>query len=141
MREILFRGKHRDKDKWLYGVPMKSADIDNTEMLIIESTFECEEYCCKGCNYDPVIPETIGQYTGVFDKNGVEMVEGDIVTGLFKFGMPIKAVVTFKDGSFGLTWYRGEVSTFNAFPCMCNVEYEVIGNIHDNPELLGGIDE
>jgi hypothetical protein len=37
-----------------------------------------------------------------------------------------------------LIWYRGDVEQFNAFTSMCNVEYEVIGNIHDNPELLEG---
>ena len=140
MREILFRGKKIDKDKWIYGSPIEATKLDDSKVLIIKSTFDCDEYCCKGCDYDPIIPETVGQYTGLTDKNGTKIFEGDIVTGLFKFGMPIKAVVTFKDGSFGLTWYRGEVSTFNAFPCMCNVEYEVIGNIHDNTELIGGVE-
>ena len=83
-----------------------------------------------------VIPETVGQFTGLTDKNSNRIFEGDIVTGLFLFGLSVNAVVTFQDGAFGLEWYRGDVKTFNAFTSICNVEYEVIGNVHDNPELL-----
>ena len=85
-----------------------------------------------------VIPETVGQYTGRTDRNGKRIFEGDIVTGLFLFGLSVNAVVTFKDGAYGLEWYRGDIKTFNAFTSICNVEYEVIGNVHDNPELLKG---
>ena len=128
MREILFRGK-RDKaycpsQDWTYGVPF----IDHEGDCIFKTS--ASEFV--------VDPETVGQYTGRTDRNDNRIFEGDIVTGLFLFALPVKAVVTFQDGAFGLEWYRGEAKTFNAFTSICNVEYEVIGNIHDNPELLKG---
>ena len=67
--------------------------------------------------------------------NGKKIFEGDVVKGMFRFGSPVKAVVKFQDGAFGLAWFRGSVQ-FDAFTSICNVEYEIIGNIHDNPELL-----
>lgn len=69
------------------------------------------------------------------------MWEGSIVAGIFCFGRPLNAVVAFRDGAFGLEWYRkdidgNDIKTFAAFTSICNVEYEVIGNLADNPELL-----
>ena len=58
--------------------------------------------------------------------------------GLFHYELAAKGVVTFRDGAFGLRWNRGEVREFSAFTSICNVDYKVIGNIHDNPELLNG---
>jgi uncharacterized phage protein (TIGR01671 family) len=129
MREILFRGKRTEDGEWMCGNLTiwsdKSASIDK------EPTEASPLYA--------VVPETVGQYTGLTDKNGKQIFEGDIVTGLFLFALPVKAVVTFQDGAFGLEWYRGgDLRAFNAFTSVCNVEYEVIGNIHDNPELLKG---
>lgn len=139
MREILFRGRQTDKEKWIYGVPVKGASADESEILIIESVFECDEYACRGCEFTPVIPSTVGQYTGLTDKNGRRIFEGDIVAGALIWQEKRKnGLVAFKYGSFGLMWYRGGVEQFNAFTSMCNIEYEVIGNIHDNPELLKG---
>ena len=83
-----------------------------------------------------VIPKTVGQCSGVPDKNGTLMYEGDIVKGLFNFGLKIMSVCTFKDGAFGLTAKQCGAYHFSAFTSICNVEYEVIGNIHDNPNLL-----
>lgn len=86
-----------------------------------------------------VLDKTIGQYSGVKDKNGVEMYEGDIVYGSAHWLERFKpAVVTFRNGSFGLLWNRGDIEEFNPFTSLCNVEYEVVGNIYDNPELMEG---
>ena len=139
MREILFRGRQTDKDKWVYGVPVKATSKDESEILIIESVFACDEYMCRGCEFTPVIPSTVGQYTGLTDKNGKKIFEGDIVAGAVWWQEEKKnGIVTFRYGSFGLIWYRGEAEQFHPFTSMCNVEYEVVGNIHDNPELLKG---
>ena len=83
-----------------------------------------------------VIPETVGQCTGLKDKNGKMIYEGDIVKGLFNFGLEIMSVCTFKDGAFGLTAKQCGAYHFSAFTSLWKVQYEVIGNIHDNPELL-----
>ena len=82
-------------------------------------------------------PETVGEYTGL-NANGKKIFEGDIVKGIFLFGEQLLSVVKFSEGSFGLAWQRGNVEEFSPFTGMCNVEYEVIGNVHDSPELLEG---
>lgn len=137
-REILFRGKtpsydeYIDDGEWVEGFYTR---FNGKEHRIYSGYAEtdCGDYYPDWCN---VRPETVGQFVGLTDKNGKQMFEGDIVTGLFLFGLSVNAVVTFQDGAFGLEWHRGNAKTFNAFTSICNVEYEVIGNIHDNPELL-----
>ena len=84
----------------------------------------------------PVDPDTVVEYTGLRDKNGRRIFEGDIVDGLFRSATPLRAVCAFKDGAFGLAWTHGGVDYFSVFAAICNVEYEVVGNIYDNPELL-----
>lgn len=134
MEERLYRGKDKYSGAWIEGYycpccfgyfPCSPAIIEKQEM---------DAGCWKPT---AVIPETIGQDTGRIDRNFKRIFEGDIVTGLFLFGLSVNAVVTFQNGAFGLEWYRGgDLRAFNAFTSICNVEYEVIGNIHDNPELL-----
>lgn len=123
-RQILFRGKREDNGEWVEGYYVKGA----TRHCIVMSLATVPRF--------DVIPETVGECSFVPDKNGVMMFEGDIVKGLFLFGLSVNAVVAFKNGSFGLEWDRGGTNTFNAFANLCNVEYEVIGTVHDNPELL-----
>lgn len=132
MREILFKGKRTDNGEWVEGLPF----FEENRCYIIEDLFICDEYQCTGAVNSSVIPETVGQFTGLTDKNGKKIFEGDIVKGLFLHGSSVLSVVTFKDGAFGLEWNRGTVKTFSAFTSICNVTYEKIGNIHDNPEFL-----
>lgn len=139
MREILFRGKRTNNSEWVYGLIVKT-DKDN--VFVVNTAAElgcgiCIEETDAIKNYQ-VIPETVGQFTGLTDKNGTKIFEGDIVEGIFLHMMAVGAVAAFRDGSFGLAWKRGNVAEFSPFTSMCNVEYEVIGNIHDNPELLEG---
>lgn len=127
MREILFRGKCIYNEGWVYGHFYETrGNGKNVHRIYDGNIFK----------HYTVHLETVGQFTGLTDKNGERIFEGDIVTGLFLFGLSVKAVVTFQDGAFGLEWYRGKAKTFNAFTSICNVEYEVIGNVHDDPELL-----
>ena len=128
MREILFRGKR----------------VDNVEWVISNTFYQCEGKIKlwdepNRDGYVEVDPETVGQYTGLTDKNGIAMYEGDIIHGAAHWlERYVSAVVTFRNGSFGLLWYRGEIEEFNPFTSMCNVEYTVVGNIYDNPELMKG---
>jgi uncharacterized phage protein (TIGR01671 family) len=124
MREILFRGKN-EYTGWIYG------DLRNYEKSRAKAIFSHELL-----HRIEVIPETVGQYSGKDDDNGEKLFEGDIVKGLFLHSDSVLSVVTFKDGAFGLEWNRGTVKTFSVFTSICNVTYEKIGNIFDNPELL-----
>lgn len=136
MREILFRGKDI-KGNWHTGL---LAHIGNAWYIIsnkagIETAFE-------------VIPSTIGQYTGLTDKNGKKIFEGDIIkyknTDGIKFnGVALtvigKVVYNEKNASFAISG-KDEIGAkhYDYFPIK---NIEDIGNIHDNPELLkGGVD-
>ena len=132
MREILFRGKRKDNGEWVEGLLWKKKY--NTTILFISC------FPDKDDNEEVFVidPETVGQYTGVTDKNGKKIFEGDIVKGLFLHSSPVNSVIAFHDGTFGLLWNRAGAKTYWAFTSICNVEYEVIGNIHDNPELMKG---
>ena len=120
MREILFRGKRKDVDWWEVGDYSSYDTSDGISRSFING-FEYEVY-----------PETVGQYTGSMDIGGKKIFEGDImrtaVTGLTQH----VGVVEFSDGSFGLRCTDGGAY----FLCFVAGNYTVIGNIHDNPELL-----
>lgn len=122
-----FRGKLKDKNEWIYG---GLAYINDAPFVIYEMA--------KGLpKIEEVEEKTVGQYSSVFDNNNVEMCEGDIVYGVAYWLERHKpAVVTFRNGSFGLLWQRGNVEEFNPFTSLCNVRYDVVGNVFDNPELL-----
>lgn len=139
MREILFRGKALDNN-WYYGVPLVFT----------------EDYVCMTAPHTynkSVIPETVGQYTGLTDKNGTKIFEGDIVEIEEHGYIPTKykGFVVLKNGCFGVEYnYRVifyEKSLFHRFGHIehwqemgasgtITYSYEVIGNIHDNPELF-----
>ena len=131
MREILFRGKDI-AGNWHYGVPLIFT----------------EDYVCMTAPHTynkAVIPETIGQYTGLTDKNGKKIFEGDVVKVERDFwhGENKKereifiSVVCYDERSadFGLKGAKYMNLTMHRF----KGDYQtVIGNIHDNPELLKG---
>ena len=131
-REILFLGKRTKKGEWIQGLPFGCIYGGFSNGAICSIKKINEKY---GDIYD-VIPETVGQYTGLTDKNGKKIFEGDIVKGLFNFGLSINAKVVYYDGSFGVVCKRCGAINFTAFPSFCGVDWEVIGNIYDNPELM-----
>jgi uncharacterized phage protein (TIGR01671 family) len=127
MREILFRGKDI-KGNWHIGL---LAHIGNAWYISnktgVATAFE-------------VIPETVGQYTGLTDKNGKKIFEGDIVVCAQKINGNFidehieVGCVKMKHGAFGLHRKQGYYRPFKDW--LEDYEYEVIGNIHDNKELL-----
>lgn len=125
MREILFRGKRTMNDEWVEGYYSEDSYELGRGSFICDSDFDYTVYF-----------ESVGQFTGLYDKNGKRIFEGDILSGLFLFGLSVNAVVKFQYGAFGLEWCRAGIKTFDAFTSICYVEYEVLGNIYDNPELL-----
>ena len=140
MKKILFRGKRTDTGEWLQGYIIV-AEKDAPYIIPSKSWASAprNSHSIYSSNFYRVDPETVGQYTGLTDKNGTKIFEGDIVKRLFYLELPVLSVVTFKNGAFGLEWNRGEVKEFSAFTSICNCTYEVIGNVYDNAELLGDI--
>ena len=121
MRKILFRGKRVDNCEWAYGY---YTVCRVTEDHVIES---------KECNH-VVIPGTVGQYTGLNDKNGKRIFEGDIVMKRTYHGKkPMKVVFSF--GCFHCGFGGGSSTPSHPYT-LYDGQIEVIGNIYDNPELL-----
>lgn len=144
MRQIKFRGKpkagYNYGKYWLYGSLLQ---IDDSNYDIIElSDVSCDENGYVDYSHTPIQLETIGQFTGLTDKNGKEIYEGDIIRVIIishhrKYEIISDTIcpTTFENGIFGLIHgNRHEFKAFSAFSH--NVTFEIIGNIHDNPELL-----
>ena len=132
MRDIEFRGKQTDNGEWVYGIPTKDG---RGEMVMVENIFECEEYNCRGANCLYVDENTVGQRIGLKDRNGINIFEGDIVKRVWLGKMCIYQI----DYDNGLARFIGRAGMiFKASFYYDSEEFEVIGNIYDNPELLGG---
>ena len=138
-REIKFRGKRIDDGKWVHGSYTSMMENNrNNPFCQVESKifhriwqWEAGDWNMGGyANYE-VIPETVGQYTGLKDKNGVKIYEGDIIEHTISGNISVHEVYFDNEMlEFGLR-YSGEL-----FHCQFNDEFELVGNIHDNPELL-----
>lgn len=123
MREILFRGKSVTDGRWVFG---DLSNYGDCKTITTVKDFSIIDSC-------EVIPETVGQYTGLTDKNGLTKIfEGDIVKVYDVYcNETVVGVVEFCDGSFRI--YDKDFTSYDRW-MYCKVE--VIGNIHDNPELL-----
>lgn len=138
MREILFRGKRTDNGEWVEGIPIITHI--GTFIVLEENPHYCWQYGYMEIDeLAKVNPDTVGQYTGLTDLHGVRIYEGDVVKVTDDYGE-----TDFSDGGVGDVgfydglWYvSGEVN--NGLNDLTKVYYvEVIGKIHDNPELLEG---
>ena len=136
IREVIFRGKRTDNGKWVKGY-LYITHIGSHEIGSYDAEINIERL-----TFD-VIPETVGQYTGLTDKNGKRIFEGDIV----RYGTntnradneEIYEVVFETRGGSGYFGIRiSEIETWQFCLEVPAKLMEVIGNIHDNPELLGG---
>lgn len=143
MREILFRGKYIDNGEWIYGWYCKYAFGKWPIKSCIIPSEQAENGCLEHIEVDP---STISQYTGMTDKNGTGIFEGDIVKDTiceFK-----KGVVKFITGTFdsGIYEYNGWVvedkdgdvdhnplTQYIKDSFGCGYGFEIIGNIYDNP--------
>jgi uncharacterized phage protein (TIGR01671 family) len=123
-RQIKFRGRRVRDGKWTYG------------WLVVEDngTAWISRYYHRG-EWEQVDPATVGQFTGILDKNGAEIYEGDIV-GMVANGTTGPREIEFKDGAFGVKALKASDELW--FIEVWHMDVKVIGNIHDNPDLLGG---
>lgn len=118
MREYLFRGKAIDNGEWVFG-----------GLYVMSENFAL----INGNNFNlgkhQVIPETVGQYTGLCDKNGNKIFEGDIIKNEYGY----IGEVVFKACTYYIEWRSGN---FSIDLYVWGDSVEVIGNIHDNKNLL-----
>ena len=126
MREIKFRDLWTDgycEPKWVYGYL-----TERDRNILIDPGGEEDAFIIITKHEN-----TVGQYTGLKDRNGKEIYEGDKVKGKdnYNYGLPFNGTVGFKDGSFVII---GDIITHYRW---MDYQIEVIGNIHENPELLG----
>lgn len=126
MREILFRGKCLSCKKFKHG---DLVHIDNETEINALSFFNSGGCCCDEVVH--VDTDTVGQYTGLTDKNGVKIFEGDIVS-VGGANYPVIFNTLGNCAEFALT--DGVPFGFD----YVHVPMEVVGNIYDNPDLLGG---
>lgn len=133
MREYLLRGKRKDNGEWVKGY-LYVTQKGQYEISRYSESYDCERFTAV------VIPETVGQYTGLTDKNGKKIFEGDIVVckqaingNLIDYYVEI-GFVEMKYGAFGLHRKQGYYRPFKDW--LEDYEYEVIGNIYDNKEIL-----
>lgn len=140
LRTIKFRGKPVNGNKWVYGDlfhiaggciiyhgSQKDCDITTGKHVAIELLHD---------EISVVVPETVGQFTGLFDKNGKEIYEGDILLVKDETDKEDPGEcyeVGLKKGCFGyISKYGGELLSF----CDYEIEEDIVGNIYDNPELI-----
>ena len=128
MREILFRGKRVDNSEWVYGFLTCMNYIDVFTQKVCYDGEEELKYCTvEHCQVDA---HTVGQYTGLTDKNGKKIFEGDILLKGFE-----KVLVKWNANQcrWGIYSNNYEICGFNE---STQGYFEVIGNIYDNSELL-----
>jgi len=130
MREILFRGKIKADGEWAYGFFYSECG----NHYIVED-LQNESELSRKVAYR-VDPETVGEYTGLKDKNGAKIFEGDIVKADLDFNpndrVGLIRKVIFQKGMFCLCCRKN----YNIYQIDGFHNIEVIGNIHDNPKLL-----
>lgn len=147
IREVIFRGKRMDNGEWVEGSLLGIDWCDKP------STYSIAPNTPVSVFYS-VLPETVGQYTGLTDKNGKRIFEGDIVRATIERAERCQSpriengVIGYDCiGMIGLILYKDKNGEnvwsdfFNELSLSGLIEdyyFEIIGNIHDNPELLGG---
>lgn len=145
MREILFRGKRKDTGEWVEGYLLRP----NPQVCRASEVHECvigyQANLLEGYRFHEVVPETVGQFSGVSDSNGVKIFEGDVLLIQFEednYPECNPAVWAEQATVVYSTEHHGWYAAFEDGDELSMWEYDgedgvvVVGNIHDNPEPL-----
>ena len=142
MREILFRGKRFDNGEWIVGHLLIFEDgrarINESHTDIF--CYEKDRSIIQTVAHE-VYPETVGQFTGLTDKNGTKIFEGDIIEGRchsqWRHELQRCEVTYCRDGFEARHHVKcGKERRYYTYKVLFSKDVVVIGNIHDNPELL-----
>lgn len=120
MRTIKFRGKTKSDNQWVYGFYFK---IDENHYIL--------ENVLGGSQKQEIIPKTLGQFTEIYDKNGIEIYEGDILNMRNRYLKKDNQV--FKNT--GEVYFEKGVFRCDQIPLAYLDELEIIGNIYDNSKI------
>lgn len=145
-REILFRGKRTDNGEWVFGLPTKMRpDAQEINAIAIGGYYK-NDMGAMIQRIEEIDPETVGQYTGLLDKSGKKIFEGDVFrfesgyVGEIKFGIYVDDEEDAGgDGNIQHQGYfvdAGESGTYSLYSNRKSDWFQTIGNVFDNPELL-----
>ena len=142
MRTIKFRGIGKRTKTWIYGnlIQLGGAYIISPIFNKYEIVPDHSTECALGFHedeFDVIEPDSLGQFTGLLDKNGNEIYEGDIVKTKGNWG----GVVTWNSRGYfyindGYSTEEPDLTPLGSLNCYVRRDIEIVGNIHDNPELL-----
>lgn len=127
IREIKFRGKDVDTNQWVYGSLMVYNKHHPTITWVDDTEPVEKKHTCV------VYPDSVGEYTGLRDKNGQELYEGDVVLQQGYNGKKMPMAVRFENGAFIVGYHKG--SSTRKTPMLVSSKCEVIDNVFDNPKL------
>lgn len=149
MRETKFRGKRLDNGEWEYGdlVQFGQKYYTPCKCAIIPGTASVSDTLFKVLLDNEVDPATVGEYTGLKDKNGKEIYVGDIIECIGSDNKPIRHLVRYNDekGGYGQLLFMDNGLTCKPYDgglisqnYICEMDKYIVSNLHDNPELLKG---
>lgn len=153
MREILFRGKRMGSGEWVIGMPLNQNWSGDKTYFWLPDMADLQGLALgyfAGSRFAEVLTETVGQYTGLEDKTGKRIFEGDIVHYVYEPGEGYwnsnqNSVIKWKSTGFymcgimGTNKYACANGWLESIPHGDGACFEVIGNIYDHPELLDGV--
>jgi hypothetical protein len=131
MRDILFRGKTILDNEWVMGAGVYKSE--GKTWIITDDVTKTEN---RGTGSDAINPETVGQYTGLTDKNGTKIFEGDIIEFNNDPNKTKWSVVFGMNYGYGINSPGFILKDFRNATSPFNEKMVIIGNIHDNPEFF-----
>ena len=139
MREILFRGKHKDNGQWIYWHEFGRVTTSNGKgsKFTVKRGGSVSYYYHIDQILEKIDHATIGQYTGLTDKGGKKIFEGDVVRIVERGMVADGGIIIFENGYPG-GWLIANRLSDSKCSLALRTDVEITGNIHDNPELLEG---